>query len=388
MLRPALSYHGPMLTARFHDALDDIDASAWDALAGTGHPFVRHAFLAGLERCGCIREDWGWRAHHLSVHDGDRLVAAAPLYLKGNSHGEYVFDWGWAHAWERAGGEYYPKLLCAVPYSPIPGPRLLVGKGQDAPALRRALADAIAQETQRHGLSSAHANFLREDELDGFDGPWLVREDTQYHWHNRGYGTFEDFLAALKHKKRKNIRQERRQVREAGIECAMLGGSQLEDADWLAVHALYQATFDEKGNHAALTLGFFRHLATTLGDDVQVALARRDGGILAMALFLRGADTLYGRYWGAREDIPGLHFELCYYQGIEHAIAQGLARVEPGAQGVHKIARGFLPVTTHSRHFIPHEGFRAAVAAALKAERSEVRQRRAELMTHSPYAQP
>jgi uncharacterized protein len=377
-----------MLTARFHDALDEIDTSAWDALAGTGNPFVRHAFLAGLERCGCIREDWGWRPHHLTVHDGERLVAAAPLYLKGNSHGEYVFDWGWAHAWERAGGDYYPKLLCGVPYSPIPGPRLLTGEGPEAPELRRALTDAIAQETQRHGLSSAHVNFLREEELDDFDARWLAREDIQYHWHNRGYGDFEDFLAALKHKKRKNIRQERRRVREAGIECLMLGGSQLEDAEWIAVHALYQATFDEKGNHAALTLGFFRHLATALGDDVQVALARRDGGILAMALFLRGSDTLYGRYWGTREDIPGLHFELCYYQGIEHAIAQGLSRVEPGAQGVHKIARGFLPVATHSRHYIPHEGFRAAVAAALEAERHEVRQRRAELMTHSPYARP
>ena len=376
-----------MLTARFHAALDDVDAAAWDALAGTGQPFARHAFLAGLERCGCIRADWGWQPHHLTIHDGERLVAAAPLYLKGNSHGEYVFDWGWAHAWERAGGEYYPKLLCGVPYSPIPGPRLLAADDEAAPALRRALADAIAEETRRHGLSSAHVNFLRQDQLDGFGEPWLAREDTQYHWHNRGYGDFEDFLAALRHKKRKNIRQERRQVQAAGIECAMFGGTQLEDADWRVVHALYLATFDEKGNHAALTLGFFRHLAATLGDDVQVALARRSGVILAMALFLRGEDTLYGRYWGAREEWPGLHFELCYYQGIEHAIAHGLARVEPGAQGVHKIARGFLPVATHSRHYIPHEGFRAALDAALDAETREVRLRRRELMAHSPYAQ-
>ena len=376
-----------MLTARFHAALDEVDAAAWDALAGTANPFVRHAFLAGMERCGCIRADWGWQPHHLTIRDGARLLAAAPLYLKGNSHGEYVFDWGWAHAWERAGGEYYPKLLCGVPYSPIPGPRLLTPGGTDAPALRRTLAEAIVEETRRLGLSSAHVNFLCEDQLDGFADPWLAREDTQYHWHNRGYRDFDDFLAALRHKKRKNIRHERRQVREAGVDCAMLGGSQLDDADWLMVHALYQATFDEKGNHAALSLGFFRHLAATLGDDVQVALARRDGEILAMALFLQGGDTLYGRYWGALEEVPGLHFELCYYQGIEHAIGRGLARVEPGAQGMHKIARGFLPVATHSRHYLPHPGLRAAVAAALQAEIREVRSRRLELMTHSPYTQ-
>ncbi len=377
-----------MLTARFHAALDDVDVAAWDALAGDDNPFVRHAFLAGMERHGCIRADWGWQPRHLTLHDGERLVAAAPLYLKGNSHGEFVFDWGWAHAWEQAGGEYYPKLLCAVPYSPIPGPRLLTIGGDEGPALRRALADTLAGEVRRLGLSSAHVNFLREDELDGFDADWLAREDIQYHWHNRGYRDFEDFLAALRHKKRKNIRHERRQVREAGIDCAMLGGTGLDDADWLKVHALYQATFDEKGNHAALTPDFFHHLGATLGDDVQVALARRDGDILAMALFLRGTRTLYGRYWGAREDVPGLHFELCYYLGIEHAIAHGLTRFEPGAQGVHKIARGFLPVATHSRHCIAHDGFRAAVAAALQTERQEVRLRRAQLMSHSPYASP
>ena len=381
-------YNDPMLSARFHHRLDDINAVCWDALAGTGHPFVRHAFLAGLERCGCIRAAWGWQPHHLTLHDGERLVAAAPVYLKGNSHGEFVFDWGWAHAWERAGGAYYPKLLLGVPYSPIAGPRLLVADGPSAPMLRRALVDAIAGETRRLGLSSAHANFLRASELDAFDMPWLAREDTQYHWQNRGYRDFDDFLATLRHKKRKNIRHERQQVKAAGVDCTMLGGTRMHDEHWQTVHALYQATFDEKGNHAALSLDFFRHLGTTLGDDVQVALASRDGNILAMALFLRGADTLYGRYWGACEEIAGLHFELCYYQGIEYAIAQGLERFEPGAQGVHKIARGFLPVATHSRHFIVDDGFRAAVARSLAAETREVHRHRRELMTHSPYAQP
>ncbi len=375
-----------MLTARFHASLDAIDAAAWDALVDAGNPFVSHAFLAGLERHGCISESWGWHPHHLGLYDGSALVAAAPVYLKGNSHGEYVFDWSWAHAWEHAGGAYYPKLLCAVPYSPVPGPRLLTG---DNRVLRTSLIQAMQAETERLGLSSAHANFLPQDEAAAFDETWLTRFDWQFHWHNRGYGTFDDFLAALNHKKRKNIRQERRQVERSGLHCAMHGGDTLGDADWQAIHALYQATFDEKGNHAALTLEFFRHLGTTLGEGVQVALARRnaDAPPLAMALFLRSENTLYGRYWGAREDVPALHFELCYYQGIEYAIDHGLTRFEPGAQGEHKLARGFLPQRTHSRHYLAHDQFRDAVADALAREGEALEMYRQDLMAHSPYAQ-
>ncbi|HET7359799.1 MAG TPA: GNAT family N-acetyltransferase [Rhodanobacteraceae bacterium] len=379
------------MIARFHDSLDAIDATAWGALVADGNPFVAHALLAGLERHGCIRAEWGWQPHHLGLYDGDRLVAAAPLYLKGNSHGEYVFDWGWADAWERAGGEYYPKLLCAVPYSPVPGPRLLAGDGAAAPALRQALAAAIGAETRRLGLSSAHADFLDADGAAAFDHdsatPWLARFDWQFHWHNRDYRDFEDFLAALRHKKRKNIRHERAQVAAAGIACTMQRGDTLSAADWQAVHALYLHTFDSKGNHATLSAAFFAHLATTFGDGMQVALARRgDGEPLAMALFLRSDTTLYGRYWGARVEVPGLHFELCYYQGIAYAIAAGLARFEPGAQGRHKLARGFLPARTQSRHYLVHEGFRAAVAAALADEADTLASYRHELLTHSPYA--
>jgi predicted N-acyltransferase len=382
-----------VISARFHDSLDAVDAAAWNALAADDNPFVSHAFLAGLERHDCIHPEWGWQPHHLTLHDGDRLVAAAPLYLKGNSHGEYVFDWGWAHAWERAGGNYYPKLLCAVPYSPVPGPRLLAGSGGDAPALRRALATAIREETDRLGLSSAHADFIDEDDAEAFDaagadGTWQRRFDWQFHWRNRGYGDFDDFLATLAHKKRKNIRHERSQVAGAGIDCTMQRGDTLSAAAWAAVHALYLDTFDSKGNHATLSAGFFRHLAATLGDGVQVALARRGDDIIAMALFLRSGSTLYGRYWGTREHVPGLHFELCYYQGIEHAITQGLARFEPGAQGEHKLARGFLPTRTRSRHYIAHEGFRAAVAAALDAESEALEDYRNDLLAHSPYATP
>lgn len=375
-----------MLETRFHRHLDEIDPTAWNALRPDDNPFLAHAFLAGLERSGCIRPAWGWQAHHLGLYENGALRAAAPLYLKGNSHGEFVFDWGWADAWERAGGRYYPKLLAGVPYSPVPGPRLLAGRSPQAPALRRALAQAIRLETERLGLSSAHANFLDAAELAAFDGEWLERGDVQFHWANRGYADFGGFLAALNHKKRKNIRHERAQVARSGLHVEMRRGDRLDDEEWRRVHALYQSTFDEKGNHAALTESFFRHLGQTLGDRVQLALARDAGDIVAMALFLQGGDTLYGRYWGASVAVPGLHFELCYYRGIEHAIAHGLQRFEPGAQGEHKLARGFLPVRTHSRHYLSDARFRDAVRAALAQEAEAVDAYAADLDRHSPYA--
>lgn len=371
---------------RFLDGLSGIAPSDWDALVPDGNPFVSHAFLAGMEAQGCLREDYGWRPYHLAIFDGERIVAAAPTYLKGNSHGEFVFDWSWAAAWERAGGDYYPKLLVASPYSPVPGPRLLVRPDADADALRRRLTDALVAEADRLGLSSVHANFLPETDLGAFDERWLARADYQFHWHNRGYGDFEDFLAALTAKKRKNIRQERGYAQASGLTLEMRGGDTLGDAEWRQIHALYELTFDMKGNHAALTSRFFRHLGDTMGANVQVAMARDEQDIVAMALFLRGGDTLYGRYWGASVEVSGLHFELCYYRGIEYAIREGLARVEPGAQGEHKLARGFLPTLTHSRHYIAHDGFRRAVAEALVAEALHREAYRAELLTHSPYA--
>ncbi|HEX5571375.1 MAG TPA: GNAT family N-acetyltransferase, partial [Ktedonobacterales bacterium] len=349
-----------MLTARFHSSIAELPAASWDALRARPNPFVSHAFLHALERTGCIRPEWGWQAHHLGLYEGGELVAAAPLYLKGNSRGEFVFDWSWASAWERAGGSYYPKLLNAVPYSPVPGPRLLAGSGARAPSLRRALVGAMKEATERWELSSAHANFLDEEEGHAFGDDWLARSDVQFHWHNRGYRDFADFLDTLKAKKRKNIRQERAQVHASGLAIQMTRGNELDARAWRQVHALYAATFDAKGNHAALTPAFFRALGE-LGDAVQVATACEDGEIVAMALFLQGDDTLYGRYWGARRELPGLHFELCYYCGIEHAIARGLQRFEPGAQGEHKLARGFLPVRTHSRHYLAHPQFRQAV---------------------------
>ena len=373
-----------LIEARFHAAIDQLPADAWDALRADANPFVSHAFLDALERSGCIRPDWGWQAHHLGLHEEGQLLAAAPLYLKGNSHGEFVFDWSWASAWERAGGAYYPKLLNGVPYSPVPGPRLLAGNNEKTQSLQRMLVEAMRDEARRLGLSSVHANFLQPAELAAFGDVWVARSDVQFHWHNRGYRHFPDFLAALNHKKRKNILRERARVDASGLAIEWRSGDTLSHDEWQQVHAMYEATFDIKGNHAALTTAFFHQLGE-LGQTVQLALARSDGTIVAMALFVRGDRVLYGRYWGASVDVPGLHFELCYYRGIEYAIAQQLIRFEPGAQGEHKLARGFLPARTHSRHYLVNPDFRAAVAAALDGEAAAIDAYAAELLDHSPY---
>lgn len=388
--RPARdsAYNAGMLTLRTHESIDDIDATAWNALAADDNPFVSHAFLAGLERTRCIREAFGWRAQYLTLHDGDTLIGALPLYVKGNSHGEYVFDWAWADAWERAGGDYYPKFLCAVPYSPVTGPRLLAGDGPHAAQHRATLAMALRELTDRAGLSSAHVDFLRNEDTAAFDDAWLARSDWQFQWRNRdGWRDFQDFLGALTHKRRKAIRHERGQVANAGIECEFRDGGSLDDDAWRAMHHLYTHTFDEKGNTPTLTLNFFRHLGAAFPEHSHVAFARRAGRIVAGALFLSSGDTLYGRYWGAHEEVPGLHFELCYYQGIDHCLRRGLHRFEPGAQGMHKLARGFLPTRTHSRHYIADARFRAVIRASLGREEALLDARGLELAEHSPFAE-
>lgn len=374
-----------MYETRFHAAITELPAAAWDSLRPNQNPFVSHAFLSALEDTGCVDPRWGWQAHHLGLYQDNRLVAAAPLYLKGNSHGEFVFDWSWARAWERAGGEYYPKLLNAVPYSPVPGPRLLAGNDESTAALQRNLVEAMQDEARRLGLSSIHANFLRPTELDAFDASWLARSDVQFHWHNHDYRHFPEFLASLSHKKRKNILRERQQVAASGLAIEWRSGNTLDGDEWGRVHELYEATFNAKGNHAVLSTAFFRQLGG-LDAQAQVALARRSGEIVAMALFVEGDGVLYGRYWGASLEVPGLHFELCYYRGIEYAIVRQLRRFEPGAQGRHKLARGFLPARTHSRHWLADRSFRAAVAASLAREGPAVDDYAAELLQHSPYA--
>jgi len=381
------------LQARFHARLRDIDAGAWNALLPDDNPFLDHAFLDGLERHGCIGARTGWQPHHLGLYDEDRLVAAAPLYLKGNSHGEFVFDWSWANAYAQHGLDYYPKLLCAVPYSPVTGPRLLAGRGEDADALRGVLVATMRGEAERLDLSSAHLNFSVDADAAVLDrSDWLARFDWQFHWRNRpagdgGWRDFDAFLGALSHKKRKNIRQERNRVARAGVSCELRHGDELDDGEWQALHAFYLATFDDKGNYPALTLDFFRHLGRTMPRRVVAVLCRRGGSLVAGTLMLRSSSTLYGRYWGCLEQIEGLHFEACYYQGIDYCLREGLTVFEPGAQGEHKLARGFLPTRTRSFHWIADPRFRDAIADALAREARALDGYRDDLLEHSPYAE-
>ena len=378
-----------MLHATLHASIEEIDATCWDALAASANPFTRHAFLASMERTGCIRAQFGWQPNHFALRDGERVIAALPLYVKANSHGEFVFDWTWADAWERAGGDYYPKLLCGVPYSPVPGPRLLAGNDPDAPTYRRALAAALLEQTRRAGMSSAHVDFCNATDNAAFaDSDWLARSDWQFHWHNAdGWRDFHDFMDAFTHKRRKEVRRERAEVAAAGVECEWRDGDTLTDAEVCEVHRLYRHTFDSKGNTPTLTLDFFRELASGSAGHMHVALARRAGRIIAMAMFIAGDDTLYGRYWGAYEQVPALHFDLCYYQGIDYCLRAGLHAFQPGAQGVHKLARGFLPARTYSWHYLADPALRNAVRDWIARDERATAARGTMLATHSPFAQ-
>lgn len=370
------------LQVRVHHRLADIPAAAWDGLHGGDHPFVSHAFLHGLEAQGCLREDWGWTPRHLTLWDGEQLVAAAPGYEKHNSHGEFVFDHAWAQAYARAGLDYFPKWLFAVPYSPVTGPRLLARNE----LARVALLRAIGEQAQRDGWSSAHVNFHPEAEDSAFDSEWLRRLDVQYHWRNdAGWTDFDSFLAAFDHKHRKNIRQERAKVAKAGVRFRVLHGDEASDDDLVAMFGFYLTTFREYGNSPALTLGFLRHLARTMPRQLVMFLAERDGDAIAGALCLRGGDTLYGRYWGARATLPGLHFETCYYQGIDYCLREGLRVFEPGAQGEHKLARGFLPTLVRSRHWIAEPTFRDALREWCGEEALAIQRYARNLVAHSPF---
>ncbi|MBL8258097.1 MAG: N-acetyltransferase [Pseudoxanthomonas mexicana] len=362
--------------------LSAIPATAWDALHDGRTPFVSHAFLHGLEHHGCLREEWGWRPHHITIRDGDQLIAAAPGYLKDNSHGEFVFDHAWAHAYAQHGLDYYPKWLGAVPYSPVSGPRLLARDD----AARDALLAAIQEEAGRLDLSSAHINFPLSEEDAAFPRAWLPRIDVQYHWRNPGHWRDVDgFLADFDHKHRKNIRQERAKVQRAGVSFRIVHGDEASEADLQAMFGFYLQTFHDYGNSPALTLAFLRHLALAMPRNLVMFLADHEGRTVAGALCLRGGDTLYGRYWGATSSIPGLHFETCYYQGIDYCLREGLSVFEPGAQGEHKIARGFLPTFVHSRHWIAHADFSAALARWCEEEAAAVRRYARTLEAHTPF---
>jgi len=364
---------GDSFTLDLAPSIAEIPAAEWDLLAGTANPFVCHAFLRALEDGGATGGDSGWDPMHLVLRDADgRLVAAMPHYLKHHSYGEYIFDHSWANAFTRAGGDYYPKMLSAVPFTPATGPRFLVGDADETRAgqLRTALANGMVQYLERFGLSSAHINFLPESDISALpDARWMVRSSIQFHWQNDGYADFDAFLGALSSRKRKNIRKERRTVAETGVRLLRLTGDDITPAHIDHFFRFYMSTIDRKWGGAYLTEEVFHHLHASMADRMLLVMAEYDGRIIGGALNFIGEDTLFGRNWGSDLDIPFLHFEACYYQAIEFAIEHGLKTVEAGAQGFHKVQRGYLPVTTHSAHWIAHDGFRAAVERFLDAER-------------------
>jgi len=362
---------------RVHRRINEIGRPAWDACAGApahqGNPFIAYDFLDILEESGCAVERTGWGPQHLTVEDEAGAVAAvAPVYLKSHSQGEYIFDHSWADAYERAGGRYYPKLLCAAPFSPVTGPRLLVRDDVDRDEGRRYLLGGALALCDRFEVSNLGVNFPTEDEWAFMgDQGLLLRQNQQYHWHNADYATFDDFLGALSSGRRKTIRRERRDA-NAGLEIEMLTGAALTEAHWDAFYQFYMDTGSRKWGRPYLNRLFFSLLGERMADRVLLVMARRGSRYIAGALNLIGGDCLYGRNWGCLEDVPFLHFELCYYRAIDFAIARGLARVEAGAQGQHKIARGYLPSAVYSAHYIADRGLRNAVGRFLEEERRAV----------------
>ena len=353
------------IIAKIASGVSGLNAQAWDRL-GSSDPFISHAFLSALEDSKSVGSGTGWTPAPILVEDdADHLIAVAPAYLKTHSQGEYVFDHGWAEAWERAGGQYYPKLQIAIPFTPVPGPRLLGELKQQL----LAAAEAVAVQNQ---LSSAHITFMNEASANEAERRgWLIRHGLQYHWFNRGFESFDNFLGALRHSKRKSIRKERRDACD-GIEIRALRGSQIAPRDWDSMWDFYQSTGSRKWGRPYLTREFFDIVGERMGDAVLLFLAYRGSKRIAGALNFVGTDTLYGRYWGCTDEVPFLHFELCYYRAMEWAIEHGLASVQAGAQGEHKVSRGYEPVLTRSAHFIPNRSFRDAVSQFLEAERESV----------------
>ncbi|HEY9102072.1 GNAT family N-acetyltransferase [Chitinimonas sp.] len=366
---------------QFHDRIAELDARQWNALAGN-QPFLQHAFLLALEETGCVGGDTGWQPLYAAIHQTGQLRAAMPLYLKYHSWGEYVFDWAWADASERAGLPYYPKLLSAIPFTPVPGARLLAEQGEDATELLQQVL-GMAGEAELSGL---HCLFPRAEDDAHFERAGLLRrQGLQFHWLNRGYADYEAFLAALNHDKRKKLRQERRKVRDAGLTIVRKHGAAISAEDWAFFDRCYQHTYQAHRSSPYLNLDFFLRLGRDLPEACLLVLAYRDGQPIAAALNLLDGERLYGRYWGALEYVPNLHFELCYHQGIEFAIERGLQAFEGGAQGEHKLARGFEAVATHSWHWLAQPQLAGAVARFLAREGQGMDHYLSELDERAPF---
>ena len=371
------------------DRIADVPASQWDAVAGKDHPFTRHAFLDALERHGCVGERVGWIPSHILVHAGGQLVGATPAYVKLHSQGEFVFDWSWAEAYSRHGLEYYPKLISAIPFTPSTGPRLLVHPAAPKRTVQRALAAGAVEVSKAMQASSFHWLFPREADATALEGSGLlIRSGCQFHWTNPGYRDFRDYLDALTSKRRKEIRRERRDAASAPVEIEIHDGRTAAEEHWRAYHALYSATYDRKWGYAALSRSFFESVAESLPDQTLVVLAKREGRYVAGAHCFVGRDTLFGRNWGCIEHHRGLHFEICYYRLIEYCIRRRLHRFDAGAQGEHKLTRGFLPVETRSAHWILDPRFREAIGRFLAEESAGLRRYRNAMERHSPYRTP
>lgn len=376
--------------ARIAGSAAAIGEAGWNACANPlgradPHPFTRYEFFAALEETGCACAATGWRPCHLAVERGG-IHGILPLYLKSHSRGEYVFDWGWAEAFERAGGEYYPKLQASVPFTPVTGRRLLITKDAPQEETANALLAAGAAATGELGASSLHVTFMTESEWRAAGAlGFLQRNDRQFHWLNRGYANFDEFLGELSSAKRKTLRKERTSVREEGIEFDWLTGRDIAERHWDQFFAFYMDTGSRKWGQPYLTREFFSRIGETMADRILLVMARRGGRAIAGALNFSGEGVLYGRNWGAIEYLPFLHFETCYYQAIEFAIARGLSKVEAGAQGEHKLLRGYMPVPTYSAHYIAHPGLRRAVGDFLAREREAVADEIAMLAEHGPF---
>ena len=358
------------LTAEFITSLDRIPAESWNGVTGTDYPFLRHEFLYGLEETACTTAETGWQPCHLLLRQENELAAVMPLYLKSHSYGEYVFDWSWADAWRQSGLAYYPKLVTAIPFTPATGPRLCITTGMDEDRCMQAAFSAVKKLATQRDISSWHLLFPEKAVSEKLLAAGLHRRAaTQFHWFNDDYSCFEDFLATFNSRKRKSLKKERRRVREQGLVLRTLVGSDIGQQEWEQFYRFYQLTYAKRSGHSGyLSRDFFVCTAANMGDQAIMVLAYLDADAVAGALYFRSSDTLYGRYWGCEREFDYLHFEACYYQGIEYCIANKLARFDPGAQGEHKIQRGFRPVTTWSNHWIADPQLSAAVGDFTRRE--------------------
>jgi hypothetical protein len=372
--------------AEFHDSIQALRPEAWNALGAADNPFTRHEFLAALERHHCIGARSGWQPRYLTLRDSGGLAAAAATFIKTHSFGEFVFDFAWAKAYERIGRRYYPKLTVAAPFTPATGPRLLVRPDLEREVLAARLLRELERHAETHGLSSVHALFLDETARAACARRgWLLRRDCQFHWVNRGYDSFEDYLASFTAEKRKKARRERRRVEEAGVHFETRTGGELDPGLLDHIYELHRDTFLRHGHEPYLSRGFFGEIARTLPDSLMVKLAVHGRTVVAAAIFFVSAEALFGRYWGAAADYHSLHFETCYHQGIEFCIERRIGRFEPGTQGEHKVSRGFEPALTWSAHYIADPQFRAAIADYLAQEGAAVEAYAHEVQTHVPY---